>query len=210
MADLSIYIAKIEVPATKEDNRLQVRVLPHMENLPLEMLPVWPCFFKYQYISGKPGELVWCIANSEFTMGYVLGYANTYSWVGDYTEDSLSDDFKNKLDDFHVELRGTLLNFSDMIVTFWNETSIHFVSRSSGDHIIAFTSGTLHIVRPKEVITSVEGESIFKVTKDEIVLSAKKIRLAGEVRLGTNPQGSVLVTQGVLGKNGVPAKDVWA
>jgi len=206
----SLYIAKIEALATPEDDRLQVRVLPEMESLDKSYLPVWPFFFKNQTITGNLGDLVWCIANTEFTMGYVLGYANSYSWIGDYASSSIPTSLKDKLDNVHVELRGKLLSYRDIIVTYWNESSIHFVDRSTGAHITAFTSGTVSIVRPEEIILAVGAKSMIKIDEQEIVLTAQKVRLAGEVRLGNNPQGNVLVTQGVLGSNGLPASSVWA
>lgn len=206
----SLYIAKIEATASAEDDRLQVRILPDMETLDKSYLPVWPYFFKHQLIAGKVGELVWCIANTEFTVGFILGFVNAYSWTGDYSSSSIPTRLKEKFNDAHVELRGKLFSFKDIIVTFWDETSIHFIDRTNGAHIIAFTSGTCCIVRPDEIIMAVGAKSMINMSEKEITITADKIRLSGEVRLGRSPQGSVLVTQGFLGANGLPAADVWA
>jgi len=206
----SLYIAKIEGVASAGNTRLQVRVLPHMESLDKDYLPIWPFFFGYQAITGKAGELVWCIANDEFTAGYVLGFVNSYTWSGSYEESSIPQSLYDRIDDIHVELRGKLLNYKDIIVSFWNDTSIHFVDRSTGAHITAFTSGTLSIVRPEEIIMAVGGTSMINMNSEEIVITAKKVRLSGEVRLGLAPQGPVLVTPGVLGKNGLTSSSVWA
>lgn len=206
----SLYIAEIVGVSSGDNTRLQLRVLPQLEGIAKEYLPVWPFFFAHQAITGKVGELVWCIANTELSMGYVLGFVNDYSWNGDYSESSIPLTLLEKLNDIHVELRGKLFSYSDIIVTFWNETSVHFVDRATGAHISAFTSGTVSITRPDEIIMAVGSKSMINMNADEVVISADKIRLSGEVRLGKNPQGKILVTQGVLGSNGLPADSVWA
>jgi hypothetical protein len=205
-----IYIAEIAGVSAKDNTRLQVRILPGMETLPKEYLPIWPSFFKHQAITGKVGSLVWCIANEEYTVGYILGYVNSFTWAGTYAEDSLSKSLLDKLDSIHVNLRGTVLNYRDIIVTYWNDNCIHFVQRSDGSTIVAYTSGTLSVTRPTEILQSVQNGASVRINRDEVVISAGVIRLAGKVRLGENPKGQVLVTQGGLGKNGLPADDVWA
>lgn len=206
----AIYIAEIVGVASAGNTRLQVRVLPQLEGIADEYLPVWPYFFQHQAITGKKGELVWCIANTDLSVGYILGFVNKYSWNGTYEENSIPQTLMDQLDDVHVELRGKLFSYKDIIVTFWNETSMHFIERSTGAHITALTTGTLSIVRPDEIIMAVAGKSMINMSADEITITASKIRLSGDVRLGSNPQGKVLVTQGVLGQNGLPAESVWA
>ena len=205
-----IYIGEIAGVSAKDNTRLQVRILPGMETLPKEYLPIWPNFFKHQAITGKVGSLVWCIANEEYTVGYILGYVNSFTWGGTYAEDSLSKSLLDRLDNIHVNLRGTVLNYRDIIVTYWNENCIHFVQRSDGSSIMAYTSGTLSVVRPTEILQSVQNGASIRINRDEAVITAGVIRLAGKVRLGENPKGKVLVTQSGLGKNGLPADDVWA
>lgn len=205
-----LYIAEIVGVAAKDNTRVQVRITPGMEGIAKEYLPIWPSFFKHQAITGKVGELVWCVANEEFTTGYILGYVNSFTWGGTYKDDSLTESFLDRIDDVHVTLRGAVLNYRDIIVTYWNENCIHFIQRTDGSTIIAYTSGTLSIVRPTEILQSVQNGGSLRISKDEAVITAKTIRLAGKVRLGENPKGNVLVSQGGLGKNGLPADDVWA
>lgn len=205
-----LYMAEIAGVSAKENTRLQVRILPDMASINKEYLPIWPSFFKHQALTGKPGDLVWCVANEEFTTGYILGYVNSITWGGTYKEDSLSKSFLDNLDDIHVELRGLVLNYRDIIITYWDSSCMHFIERSTGASISAFSSGTLSIVRPNEILQSVEKGGSVRINKDEVVISAATIRLAGDVRLGSNPKGKVLVTQGVLGRNGQPSDEVWA
>lgn len=205
-----LYMAEIVGVSAKDNTRLQVRVLPDMNGLIKDYLPIWPSFFKHQALTGKIGDLVWCVANEEFTTGYVLGYVNSFTWGGTYKEDSLTKDFLDTLDDIHVELRGLVLNYRDIIVTYWDSSCIHFIERSTGGSISAFTSGTLSIVRPTEILQSVERGASVRINKEEVVISGQTIRLDGNVRLGTNPKGKVLVTQGSLGRNGQPSDEVWA
>lgn len=204
-----LYIGEIVGISANDNTRVQVRITPGMEDIAKDYLPIWPSFFKHQAITGKVGDLVWCIANEEFTVGYILGYVNSFTWGGTYADDSLTSSFLDKIDDVHVALRGTVLNYRDIIVTYWDENCVHFIQRTDGSTIIAYTSGTLSIVRPTEILQSV-GESSVRINKDEIALVAQTVRLAGKIRLGDNPKGKVLVTQGGLGRNGLPADDVWA
>lgn len=205
-----LYIAEIAGIAAADNTRLQVRILPGMEGIAKEFLPIWPSFFKHQAITGKIGSLVWCVANEEFTTGYILGYVNSFTWSGTYKEDSLSASLLDKIDNAHVTLRGTLLNYRDIIVTYWDDSCIHFTQRSDGASIIAYTSGTISVIRPTEILMTVGNGSSILINKEDVVITAKNIRLAGKIRLGDNPKGNVLVTQGGLGKNGLPADDVWA
>ena len=205
----SIYLARIEGSASSTDTRLQVRVLPDMEDLSKDYLPMWPSFFRNELITGRPGSLVWVIANEEYTMGYVLGYANFYTWKDDYKAASIPSDLFDKIDEGSIDLKGHILNYTDAQVVFWNENTLHFIERSTGTSIIAYRNGTIHSVGPLEILASV-GESILKITGKEIVLSSPSIRIEGEVKLGTNPQGKVFVSSGSGGNNTVPSKGVWA
>jgi|LSQX01.3.fsa_nt_gb hypothetical protein len=205
----SIYLARIEGVSSSTDSRLQVRILPDMEDLSRDYLPMWPSFFRNEMITGKPGALVWVIANKEYTMGYVLGYANFYTWKDDYKDASIPSDLFDRIDDGAIDLRGKILNYSDTQVMFWNENTLHFIERSTGASIIAYRNGTIHSVEAGEIVAKV-GQSILRITGEEIVLSSPSVRIEGEVKLGTNPQGQVFISSGPKGNNTVPSKDVWA
>lgn len=200
-------------PQDSPNFRIKIRVTPEMDSIDEDYLPIWPCFFKYQGITGKVGDLVWVLCNEEFTIGYILGFMNPYTWSGSYINDSIPKTVFNAVDSMHVALRGRLLNYKDIIVTYWDQQSLHFVERSTGASVIALTSGVLHIVRPGEILMAVmnsDSTSMIKIDANETVITSKAIRLQGTVYLGDSPQGNVLVTSGPTGKNGRPSDNVWA
>lgn len=204
-----IRVAKVELNMEQNDCRLTLRLLPEMENLDSKYLPRWPWFFGQRFINCKQGELVWVITNPEYSMGFVMGMANSYTWGGSYVEPSIKKTVFDTLANVQLELKGKLLNFGDIEVTFFNEKSAHFIERPTGGHVIVFSDGTIQIVRPKEIFMKV-GKSVLKMTNEEIHLTADTVRIGGKVRLGNNPKGKVFVHNGVGGKNAGPTEDVWA
>ena len=91
--ELHIYKAKIYDNCKEGDDRIQVRVLPYMALIPdsdLEHLPKYPPFFKGQVIRGftekddgpDKASLVFILANTDFTFGYVMGLANDFPGPG--------------------------------------------------------------------------------------------------------------------------------
>jgi hypothetical protein len=202
----SIFIASVERAATQKDPRLTLRVIPHMQDLPVASLPKWPCFFKNEIITGSVGEYVWVIAADDFSIGYVLGYLNGFNW--DTMPDSIPSSLYDSISDAYISLKGMIYDFSNILVTYWDADSIHFVDRKKGSHVIAFRNGTIHTVSPSEILSAV-GSSIFKITSQEIILSAGTIRVEGDVKLGRNPQGNVMVSSGTSGRNSLPSSSVW-
>ena len=70
---METYLAIVEETATPDDFRLTVRILPEMRNIMgTSELPRFPFFFGNKAFTGKKQELVWVVANAEFTMGYVI------------------------------------------------------------------------------------------------------------------------------------------
>jgi hypothetical protein len=206
--DYSIYIAQITATASTADSRLQLRIVPDMNDIEQQDLPMWPCFFRTEMLMGSVGDFVWVIANSDFTIGFVLGYVNSFTWSSSYSDSSIDSELFEAISSANVTLHGKLLNFTNIKVTYWDASSLHFVDQETGGHYIAFRNGTLHIVTNSE-ITSKVGDSIFTVSSSEIVASASIIRLNGNVRLGTNPAGHVMVSSGTSGGNSVPSSTVW-
>jgi hypothetical protein len=207
---MNIYLAEIVAIASNKDSRTQVRVLPHMQGIIKEHLPIWPSFFANHIITGKVGDLVWVIANEDFSVGYVLGYASMSTETGLYEAISIPSKLFDTLSNIHLELKGTLLNYRDIIITHYSEFSIEFFQRKDGTHIIAFTNGTLHIVRPNE-ITMIVGSSSFSIKNGEISMDAVSLKLGGKsVQLGKMPTGQVLVTDGASSTSGRASTSVKA
>jgi len=200
---MDIYLALIEGTATPDDFRLSVRVLPNMRNLlDISTLPRFPYFFGNKAYTGKIGELVWIISNTEFTMGYILGLVSKYDWDGSYADQSILLENFEKIRNVYVELRGVVLPFSDLEIVYWDNASIHAIDRRDGKTIIGFSSGSINIISNTEVLLMVGNnvtgaKSIIQILENKISLQADSIFLNGEnVYLGRNSYGPVVVTQG--------------
>lgn len=89
---LRVYKARVYSNCGPGDDRLQVRIIPYMNDIPsseLSNLPKYAPLFRGQVIQTKTeaqdgrGDLVWVLAIPDFTFGYVLGMANTFDTVGE-------------------------------------------------------------------------------------------------------------------------------
>lgn len=212
MEDFSIYVAKIVGECTKTDNRLAVRILPQMDDtsIPDSLCPRWPFFFRDQVLTGAYGDLVWVICDNEFSSGYIMGEANYNTYVENNfvsgkvnstdkkdTNFSIPEKLIEKVSDVLVNLKSEILSLSNVKVTFWNDTCIHFIERSSGGVFIAFYTGTIYIFRSDEMIMKI-GQSCIKLNSDGFsVTGQNNINLQSKyVGLGLEPSGQVLVTDG--------------
>lgn len=92
--ELHLYKAKLYKQLRYGDDRLQVRILPYMADVPeneLDNLPKYPPFFKGEFPNGKSevehgkeeASLLWVMATSDFTVGYVLGPASYFPGCAD-------------------------------------------------------------------------------------------------------------------------------
>ena len=220
-----LYIAKIVGVCSSTDNRLQIRILPQMSTLDENLCPKWPSFFKDELYTGLKGDLVWCICDDEFNNGYVLGLAN-YNTYGDDEYSQITsenktinlsipkEELQDKIQDYSVKLLAQKLDFTDIKVTYWGDSSIHFIERSTGGFIIAFSSGSMLIMRNSEFIVHMGNEngSTFKMDLSGISMSSKdsvKIQ-APYIGLGENPTGNVLVTNGESSEGGYVSNYVEA
>ena len=214
-----IYIAQVVGVANSGDDRLQVRVLPQMQNymtLPDDQCPKWSFFFRDEFYTGTgaANDYVWVICNDDFSVGYILGAANytTYSSESTlYKQESIPSDLTKAIKESIATLRGEQYSFKNLKVTFWNNDSIHFIERSTGGSIIAFRNGTLYIARPDE-FAIVMGETKFTMSKQKgISLSGTSIKLgSNDVFIGNKADGKILVTTGVTGNDARASDCAWA
>lgn len=214
-----IYIAQVVGVANNGDDRLQVRVLPQMQNymtLPDDQCPKWSFFFRDEFYTGTgaANDYVWVICNDDFSVGYILGAANytTYSSESTlYKQKSIPSDLTKAIKESIATLRGEQYSFKNLKVTFWNNDSIHFIERSTGGSIIAFRNGTLYIARPDE-FAIVMGETKFTMSKQKgISLSGTSIKLgSNDVFIGNKADGKILVTTGVTGNDARASDCAWA
>ena len=214
-----IYIAQVVGVANSGDDRLQVRVLPQMQNymtLPDDQCPKWSFFFRDEFYTGTgaANDYVWVICNDDFSVGYILGAAHytTYSSESTlYKQKSIPSDLTKAIKESIATLRGEQYSFKNLKVTFWNNDSIHFIERSTGGSIIAFRNGTLYIARPDE-FAIVMGETKFTMSKQKgISLSGTSIKLgSNDVFIGNKADGKILVTTGVTGNDARASDCAWA
>ena len=215
---METYLAIIEETATPDDFRLTVRILPNMRNImdTLE-LPRFPFFFGTKAYTGKKKELVWVVSNKEFTMGYVMGLVSKFNWNNEYGDQSITLDAFENIRNVYVSLRGIVLPFTDLEITFWDNTCIHAVDRRDGKLIIGYSSGSINIIGEDEVLFMVgnsddkKKSSMIHIRDDKISIKAERIYLNGEnVYLGRNSYGPMVVTKGDDINVAVAAKGVYA
>lgn len=196
----------------QNDDRLFVQITPEMDNITKD-LPCWPYFFRDEQFKGNVGELVWVICDDEFSVGYILGFANYFAYPEDKTSFlnySIKSDFKSKLSNMQVELKMETLNFVNMKVTYWDSNSVHFVERSTGGYIIAYQTGSIFIMRPSEFYVKI-ANSIIKLDATGVSMVGNAVRIQSpDVELGENPQCRVLVTSGSDGSNAKVSDSVKA
>lgn len=202
-----IYIAQVVGAANSGDDRLQVRVLPQMQNastLPDSQCPKWSYFFRDEFYTGTgaANDYVWVICNDDFSVGYILGIANYTTYTSEetlYKQKSIPSDLINTMKDSIATLRGEQYSFRNLKVTFWNEDSVHLIERGTGGSIIAFRNGTFYMMRPSEFVISI-GDTKLTMNRSGISLAGASIKLGSkDVCLGNEPDGGVLVTTGMTG-----------
>ena len=213
-----IYIARVVGAAAEGDDRLQVRVLPQMQNrmtLPDDQCPRWSFFFRDEFYAGTAAadEYVWVICNDDFSVGYILGVANYTTYTSDdslYKQKSIPSDLREAMKSSVATLRGENYKFDGIKVTYWNNDSIHLIEKATGGTIIAFRNGTLYMLRPDEFAIMI-GNTKFTMNRNSISLTGTSIKLGcNDVCVGDNPDGGVLVTTGTTGADARVSKYVRA
>ena len=209
--EYGFYLAEIVDVAQPKDNRLGVRVLPHMKDILAKDCPLWPSFFKDSLYTGKVGELVWVLCDDEFSIGYVFGPANytTYPDIVDTNTStvyeksseginlSIPSDLRDKISTSASEVLGRYLNFENIKVTYWDDNCVHYVERDTGGMIIAYKSGSFYIFRQNEMVIKI-GPTLFKLDSGSFGVLSNSIKLQSDyVGLGgADCAGRVLVTEG--------------
>jgi len=175
--NLKIYKARIYRMCGPNDDRIQVRILPHMIDIQsdeLDNLPKYPPFFKGQAISGKTeyddgktsAENVWVASTPDFTFGFVMGLANAFGQFSGKMFDSYNfDELKKYLvkrricpDDF---------NYRDLTVQFWSEYIdsegkskggiLEFINKKYGHKYIITTSGAIFAITSDSILLRIGG-----------------------------------------------------
>ena len=175
--NLKIYKARIYKMCGPNDDRIQVRIIPHMIDIPsdeLDYLPKYPPFFKGQVVSGKTeiddgknfAEHVWVAATPDFTFGFVIGLANAFGQFGGKMIDSYN---FMELKKYLVKRRICPDDFSykDLTVQFWSEFInnegeslggiLEFINKKYGHKYILTTSGTIFALTTDSILLRVGG-----------------------------------------------------
>ena len=194
-----LHLAKIKGwPEEEYDDRLFVQIVPEMEDIS-DNLPCWPHFFKEKHYKGQVDDLVWVVCDEEYSVGYILGHANYFAYPEDTTSfisESITETLKTTVSQILSDIEMSSLSFYNIEVTFWNDNCIHMVERSTGGFILAYDSGSIFIMRPDQFMVKI-GDNIFRISSTSVAFNALKIQLqSDEVRLGNNPDNSVVVTSG--------------
>lgn len=195
---LHIYKARIVSKPDPGDDRLEVRIVPYMVSLPTtDPLPKYPPFFKGQVIVGytekedkELADYVWVAALPDFTVGFVLGLANSHeSRAKKYSH---SYNYKDLIQS--LSQRGLIpsyMSYKDMHVQYWNDNVIEMVNIRSGDKYIVQSTGNIIAMEKNQIYLRVgtgdsklDGEknkfSAIRITRDELSLTSPHIRLRGK------------------------------
>ena len=138
-----LYLARIVANSAEGNTRLRVKVLPYMESLDDYACPEWSCFNRQHIITGDVGDLVWVVANDDFSLGYIIGYANYTTYSEETFYKMTIDDKGNEIylsippkmiEDLNKKLHtldSTLtISLENVEVTYWDNTCIHLIIKS--------------------------------------------------------------------------------
>lgn len=199
---LQIYRARAVSKPEPGDDRLQVRIIPHMSDLAdTSVLPFYPPFFKNQVIIAKneigngvtEAEYVWVAALPDFTVGFVLGLASSYETTTQKFTESYN--YKSVIDGLMQRgIASQATSYENLYVQFWNDDYIELIDTNSSSAakyfllgngtIIAMTSNQIYM---RVGADSVDGSqfSAIRMSRDEINLVTNTFRVkAKSVILG--------------------------
>ena len=153
---LHIYRARIVNKPDPGDDRLQIRVMPHMADVQeTDLLPYYPPFFAGQVIVGKnenldgapSAALVWVAALPDFSMGFVMGLANDYESTGAAAKFTKSYNYKAVVQG--LAGRGLLpsyIDYRNLYVQYWTDNYLEMVDFRHGDKYIIQSNGNMIIM----------------------------------------------------------------
>lgn len=199
---LQIYKARIVSPLEPGNDRLEVRIIPHMVGLPAgDPLPKYPPFFKGQVVTGKSevkdepanADYVWVAATPDFTVGFVIGLANIYERpTQNYSNSYNYKDIVQGLMD--MGLTQSYIDYKDLYVQYWHQNYIEMVNSRSGDKYIIQSTGNVIAIEKNQIYLRVgvgkgasaeppeepNRYSAIRITRDELSIVSPHIRLKGK------------------------------
>lgn len=208
--ELHIYRARIVSKPDPGDDRLQVRIVPHMADIQeTNLLPYFPPFFRGQVITGKTenvdqkaADYVWVAALPDFSMGFIIGLANSYEDSGATSKFTQSYDFRA----VHQALsrRGVLpdyLDYKNLYVQYWTDSYLEMVDFRKGDKYIIQSNGNMIVMEMNQIYMRVgsgsKGEatdnpnasvppySMIRMSRTEMDIVTPNLRIrAGQISFG--------------------------
>ena len=207
--ELHIYRARIVSKPDPGDDRLQVRIVPHMADIQeTELLPYYPPFFKGQVITGKTentdqkaADYVWVAALPDFSLGFILGLANSYEDSGAGIKYSGSYDYKSLFAALTKRALISSLDYKDLHVQFWTDAYLEMVNRKNGDKYIIQSNGNMIVMKTEEIYlrvgsgssdeagdnlnSSVAPFSAIRMSRNEMDLITPRLVIrASEIKMG--------------------------
>jgi len=163
--ELHLYRARIVNKPDPGDDRLQVRIMPHMADIKeTELLPYYPPFFEGQVIVGRNENLdgnaladfVWVAALPDFSMGFVMGLANDYEGAGASAKFTKSYNYKGLVQG--LTSRGLLpsyIDYRNLHVQFYTANYLEMVDFRSGDKYIIQSNGNMILMNINKIFMQV-------------------------------------------------------
>lgn len=224
--ELHLYKARIYKHLSYGDDRLQVRILPHMADVSADdadNLPKYPAFFQGTLPNGiaekdddKKGEpsIVWVAATPDFTVGYILGLANYFPGCAD---EIMKDSWNYPEVKQAIQRSGAItenFDYKDIIVQVRNSTStyLEFYSATEGYKYMMTSFGDLICItdhkitiQAREGVNSGDAQSTITVEPDTVRINSDTFEVnAKNVILGHHNM-NVLAT---LSESGVSCDGV--
>lgn len=192
--ELKVYKAKIYKVFGPGDDRLQVRILPYMKDIPsdeLDNLPRYPMFFKGRKITGydeftygtKKADKVYVLATSDFTTGYVLGLANEFEGNGEnkFTQSYNAEKVKRYISQRDVLPSDYEFNDLNVVINSMEDGTgglIVLYNFRTGDLFAINTTGTFFTMQKDKIVMragSPSSDGSGAVNSSTITMTADKI-----------------------------------
>lgn len=216
---LHIYRARAVHKPDPGDDRLQVRIMPHMADIAeIDALPYYPPFFKNQVIVAKTeqinkeeAEFVWVAALPDFTVGFVLGLASSYETTTEKFTESYN--YKSVIDGLIQRgIASAATSYENLYVQFWNDDYIEMIDTNSASAAKYFLlgNGTIMALTANQIYMRVGTEdagntmfSAIRMSREEINIVTDHFRVkAGTITLGNKG----LYLPGVMSLIPIPVK----
>lgn len=199
---LHIYRARVVSKPDPGDDRLQVRIIPHMADImDTDTLPYYPPFFRNQVIVAKNeradkerADFVWVAALPDFTVGFVLGLATSYETSTQ--KFSASYNYKSVIDGLIQRgIASSQTSYENLFVQFWNDDYIEMIDTNSASAakyfllgngtIIAMTSNQIYMRVGTKDKNGRDDFSAIRMSREEINLVTDHFRVkAKNITLG--------------------------